>query len=84
MPNYRKLGVGSTLFTSVAERGFKSGCKRMDFLVMDQSAAGGFYKSKGAIDITEEEGWHHFRLDRDAMKNLSQETAREVLNGICK
>lgn len=44
------------------QKGYDSGCNMMDFLVMDQSVAGEFYKKKGAVDITNNGGWHHYRL----------------------
>jgi hypothetical protein len=46
----------------------------MDFIVMDCSAAGEFYKKKGAVDITTTEGWHHYRLCKEAMESLSLST----------
>lgn len=41
---------------------------------MDCSAAGEFYKKKGAVDITTTEGWHHYRLCKEAMESLSLST----------
>jgi hypothetical protein len=55
------------------QKGYDSGCNRMDFLVMGQSAAGEFYKKKGAVDITNNEGWHHYKLCKESMKRLSLE-----------
>jgi hypothetical protein len=40
-----------------------TGCKRMDFIVMDQSAAGELDK-KVAVDITNNEGQCHYKLYR--------------------
>ena len=40
---------------------------------MNRSPAGSFYKSKGAVDITEKEGWHHYRLNEEEMKIQSLE-----------
>jgi hypothetical protein len=53
---------------------------------MDHSAAGEFYKKKGAVDITNTEGWHHYRLCKKAMESLSLEMKgnERQLNGTSK
>jgi hypothetical protein len=38
------------------QKGYKSGCSQMDFHVIDESAAGEFYKRKGTVDITSNKG----------------------------
>ncbi|XP_061941455.1 uncharacterized protein LOC107993331 isoform X4 [Apis cerana] len=37
-------------------------CCRLDFSVLEWNPAQEFYKNKGAINITAEEGWHHYRF----------------------
>lgn len=48
-----------------------NGCARLDFVVLNWNPAQDFYKRKGAIDITEQDDWHHYRLDETALKNLA-------------
>lgn len=72
-PACRGQGLGSALFNRVAKRAFESHCCRLDFSVLNWNPAQDFYKAKGAINITEEEGWHHYRLDREALAKLALE-----------
>ncbi|XP_023712809.1 diamine acetyltransferase 2 isoform X1 [Cryptotermes secundus] len=72
-PGCRGQGLGSALFNRVAKRAFESHCCRLDFSVLNWNPAQDFYKAKGAINITEEEGWHHYRLDREALVKLALE-----------
>ncbi|XP_069687802.1 thialysine N-epsilon-acetyltransferase-like [Periplaneta americana] len=83
MPEYRKHGLGSALFMKVAEKGYKTGCSRMDFLVQARSPAGEFYKNKGAIDMTDTEGWHHYRLCREEMEDLSNKMNGTITENAC-
>jgi len=53
----------------------------LDFAVLNWNPAQGFYKAKGAVNITEQEGWHHYRLDREALAKLALEVNKaEVTN----
>ncbi|KAJ9586448.1 hypothetical protein L9F63_019912, partial [Diploptera punctata] len=70
-PSCRGQGLGSALFNRVTKRAIESDCNRLDFSVLNWNPAQEFYKAKGAKDITEEEGWHHYRLEREAMEKLA-------------
>ncbi|XP_069687803.1 thialysine N-epsilon-acetyltransferase-like isoform X1 [Periplaneta americana] len=70
-PSCRGQGLGSALFNRVAKRAFESGCCRLDFAVLNWNPAQEFYKAKGAVNMTEEEGWHHYRLEREALEKLA-------------
>jgi len=53
----------------------------LDFAVLNWNPAQDFYKAKGAVNITEREGWHHYRLDRGALAKLALEVNKaEVTN----
>jgi hypothetical protein len=43
---------------------------------MDASAAGEFYKRKGAVDITSNKGWYHYILCKEAMESFSLKIKR--------
>jgi len=57
-------------YVPLFQKGYISGCSQMDLLVVDKSAAGEFYKRKGAVDITSNEGWHHYMLCKEAMESF--------------
>ncbi len=43
-------------------------CARLNFNVLDWNRdALDFYKSRGAVDLTEREGWHMLRVTRENM-----------------
>jgi hypothetical protein len=66
-------------FSCSFQRAFESHCCRLDFAVLSWNPAQDFYKAKGAINITEEEGWHHYRLDREALAKLSLEVNKAAV-----
>ncbi|XP_066996090.2 thialysine N-epsilon-acetyltransferase [Anabrus simplex] len=67
----RSLGIGSALFDRVAKEAFDKGCCRLDFVVLNWNPATEFYKRKGAVDLTTAEGWHHYRLEKEALRHLA-------------
>ncbi|XP_043790508.1 uncharacterized protein LOC122713799 [Apis laboriosa] len=61
-PNYRGKHIGSRLLKTIAKEAIDNNCSRLDFSVLEWNPAQEFYKNKGAINITVEEGWHHYRF----------------------
>ena len=47
-----------------------TGCQQMDWDVLAWNPARKFYDRHGAIDITETDSWHFYRLKKDAMEAL--------------
>jgi len=48
-------------------------CSRLNFSVLNWNKPSiDFYKSLGAVDLTSEEGWHSFRLNREFIEKLAQ------------
>ncbi|XP_017889561.2 uncharacterized protein LOC108630659 [Ceratina calcarata] len=74
-PNNRREHVGSKLLRAVAKEAVDNSCCRLDFSVLKWNPARDFYKSKGAIDITEEEEWHHYRFTNEALKILATDSS---------
>ncbi|XP_077294930.1 thialysine N-epsilon-acetyltransferase-like [Arctopsyche grandis] len=70
-PSHRKKGVGKKMLSAVAKFAVETGCCRLDLHVLKWNPAKEFYKSKGAIDLTETEDWMFYRFQKDAMKKLS-------------
>ncbi|XP_015609849.1 diamine acetyltransferase 2 isoform X2 [Cephus cinctus] len=71
LPEFRKKHVGSSLFKTVVKKAADSNCCRLDFAVLNWNPAREFYKSMGAVDLTEKDGWHHFSLENVALKKLA-------------
>ncbi|XP_075705107.1 thialysine N-epsilon-acetyltransferase-like, partial [Rhinoderma darwinii] len=71
MPEYRGRGVGSKLFTAVAESCLALGCARLQLSVLDwNQTAISFYRSRGARDLSAEEGWRMFRFLPEDLKQI--------------
>lgn len=67
---FRDKYVGSKLLKAVAKEAVDNDCCRLDFSVLSWNPAKKFYKSKGAVDLTIEEEWHHYRFSDTALKAL--------------
>ncbi|OXU26172.1 hypothetical protein TSAR_009930 [Trichomalopsis sarcophagae] len=77
-PDYRNKKIGSRLFDSVAKRTFDEKCQYLDFSVLSWNPAQNFYKAKGAVDLTEVEGWHMYRLNQESLQNLASKHANDL------
>lgn len=67
LPEYRRSGIGKTLFTKIASIALERGCGRMDWAVLDwNSVAIDFYKRIGAAELPE---WRLFRLTRGGLED---------------
>ncbi|XP_075062247.1 thialysine N-epsilon-acetyltransferase-like [Mixophyes fleayi] len=75
-PEYRGKGIGSKLLTAVAESCLSLGCARLQLSVLDwNQTAINFYKSRGACDLSQEEGWHIFRFLPDDLQRMTSKDA---------
>lgn len=70
-PTYRKMGAGAYLFSSVAAKAKEYGCQRLDFHVLGWNPARKFYNRMGAVDLTESEEWHFYRLHGEKIEKLA-------------
>ncbi|XP_047689999.1 thialysine N-epsilon-acetyltransferase isoform X1 [Prionailurus viverrinus] len=65
-------GIGSKIIKKVAEVGLERGCSQLRLTVLDwNKGAMDLYKALGARDLTEAEGWHSFRFEEEAMRELA-------------
>ncbi|XP_052706966.1 thialysine N-epsilon-acetyltransferase-like isoform X2 [Crassostrea angulata] len=72
VPEYRSKGIGSKLIGSVCKVADLQNCGRVQFIVRDSNkSAMKFYKHQGAIDLTEVQEWHLFRLTSDAIEKVA-------------
>ncbi|XP_058057895.1 thialysine N-epsilon-acetyltransferase [Anopheles bellator] len=72
-PQYRRHGYGQHFFKALAHHARDSNCSRIDFHVLDWNPATSFYRRMGALDLTETERWHFYRLPKDAIAALCDE-----------
>ncbi|UJR35683.1 hypothetical protein I4U23_028432 [Adineta vaga] len=67
--DFRKRGIGKALFAATYQIAVETNCARLNFNVLDwNTTAIDFYKSFGAVDLTEKEGWHGLRVTRENME----------------
>lgn len=71
-PEYRNHQVGSKLFDAVVKTAHDEDCRRMDFEVLDWNPARRFYHRKGAVDVSESEGWHMYRVTKERMREIAE------------
>lgn len=69
-PNYRKHGVGKTLFTELAKHAKETNCKRIDLHVLEWNPARHFYEKYGAMNLTGKEQWLFYRFNEQAIDQL--------------
>ncbi|KAK2585854.1 hypothetical protein KPH14_010448 [Odynerus spinipes] len=69
--DYRRKHIGTKLLKMIAKVAKDNDCCRLDFAVLKWNPAQEFYKSLGAIDLTEETGWHQYRFTRTALETLA-------------
>lgn len=80
--DFREIGIGKALFIATYQIAIDTGCARLNFNVLDWNTnAINFYKSRGAIDLSEQEGWHMLRVPRANMQieldRIKQENDRK-------
>jgi len=70
-PQSRGSGIGSAMFRAVAQEALESCCMRLDFCVLSWNRnAVELYQKWGAVNITEEDRWNMFRMNKEAMRNF--------------
>ncbi|XP_050084865.1 thialysine N-epsilon-acetyltransferase [Anopheles aquasalis] len=69
-PQHRGNGYGELFFRALAQHAQDSQCSRLDFHVLNWNPATRFYRRMGALDLTEAESWHFYRLPKDAIATL--------------
>jgi GNAT superfamily N-acetyltransferase len=68
LEEYRRLGVGFSLFRRCVEQAISDGCGRMEWAVLTwNEKAIRFYEKLGAKRMTE---WHTYRLDESSLRKI--------------
>ncbi|XP_053667696.1 thialysine N-epsilon-acetyltransferase [Anopheles marshallii] len=71
-PTYRGNGYGELFLRALAKHAQDKRCARIDFHVLNWNPATKFYRRMGAMDLTETECWHFYRLQTDAIEQLAR------------
>ncbi|XP_068128072.1 thialysine N-epsilon-acetyltransferase-like [Hyperolius riggenbachi] len=81
MPEYRGEGLGSKLFSAVAETALSLGCARLQLSVLEwNQPAISFYQSRGGINLSAEEGWLIYRFHPEHLQRLVSKTSNQTSN----
>ncbi|KAM4789449.1 diamine acetyltransferase 1 isoform 1-T1 [Cyanocitta cristata] len=74
MAEYRGLGIGSEILKNLSQVAVKCRCSSMHFLVAEWNEPSiRFYKRRGASDLSTEEGWRLFKIDKEYLLKMAAE-----------
>ncbi|KAK7118382.1 hypothetical protein R3I94_022022 [Phoxinus phoxinus] len=74
MREYRGFGIGSEILKTLSDTAVKNRCSSMHFIVAESNKASiDFYKRRGASDLSLQEGWRLFRIDKENLLKMSAE-----------
>lgn len=74
MKEYRGFGIGSEILKTLSDTAVKNRCSSMHFIVAESNKASiDFYKRRGASDLSLQEGWRLFRIDKENLLKISAE-----------
>ncbi|NWI58419.1 SAT1 acetyltransferase, partial [Calyptomena viridis] len=74
MAEYRGLGIGSEILKNLSQVAVKDRCSSMHFLVAEWNEPSiRFYKRRGASDLSTEEGWRLFKIDKEYLLKMATE-----------
>ncbi|XP_008331408.1 diamine acetyltransferase 1-like [Cynoglossus semilaevis] len=72
MQQYRGLGIGSKILQVLSETAVKTRCSSMHFIVAENNTKSiEFYKHRGATDLSYEEGWRLFAINKMELVKMS-------------
>ncbi|XP_040194199.1 diamine acetyltransferase 1 [Rana temporaria] len=74
MNEFRGSGIGSDIFKHLSQIAVKCRCSSMHFLVAEWNEPSiRFYKRRGASDLSTEEGWRLFKIDKEYLSKMASE-----------
>ncbi|MGH0183381.1 UNVERIFIED_CONTAM: hypothetical protein FKN15_012006 [Acipenser sinensis] len=72
MKEYRGYGMGSKILKHLSHTAVKTRCSSMHFIVAEWNKPSiEFYKRRGASDLSSEEGWRLFEIDKQYLVKMS-------------
>nr|XP_057943939.1 diamine acetyltransferase 1-like [Doryrhamphus excisus] len=74
MPQFRGFGIGSEILKVLSETAVRTRCSSMHFIVAENNTKSiEFYKRRGAADLSSEEGWRLFAIDKEELLKMSND-----------
>ncbi|CAM4546841.1 unnamed protein product [Leuciscus chuanchicus] len=74
MKEYRGFGIGSEILKKLSEAAVRTRCSSMHFIVAEWNKPSiDFYKRRGASDLSLEEGWRLFKIDKQNLLKMTSE-----------
>ncbi|XP_075769424.1 diamine acetyltransferase 1 [Pelodiscus sinensis] len=74
MSEFRGLGIGSEILKNLSQVALKCRCSSMHFIVAEWNEPSiKFYKRRGASDLSSEEGWRLFKIDKEHLLKMATE-----------
>uniref|UniRef100_A0A8C1NJQ4 Diamine acetyltransferase 1 n=1 Tax=Cyprinus carpio TaxID=7962 RepID=A0A8C1NJQ4_CYPCA len=71
---YRGFGIGSEILKTLSDTAVTNRCSSMHFIEAESNKASiDFYKRRGASDLSLQEGWRLFRIDKENLLKMSAE-----------
>lgn len=71
MDEFRGLGIGSKILQVLSETAVKTRCSSMHFIVAENNTKSiEFYKRRGATDLSSEEGWRLFAIEKQDLLKM--------------
>ncbi|XP_068187680.1 diamine acetyltransferase 1-like [Antennarius striatus] len=72
MQEFRGLGIGSEILKVLSETALKTRCSGMHFIVAENNTKSiEFYKRRGAADLSSEEGWRLFEIEKKGLEKMT-------------
>ncbi|MBN3321715.1 SAT1 acetyltransferase, partial [Atractosteus spatula] len=72
MKEFRGYGIGSEILRSLSDTAVKSRCSSMHFIVAEWNKPSiEFYKRRGASDLSLQEGWRLFEIEKEYLLKMS-------------
>ncbi|KTG36397.1 hypothetical protein cypCar_00040871 [Cyprinus carpio] len=72
MKEFRGYGIGSEILKTLSETAVKTRCSGMHFIVAEWNTSSiEFYKRRGAADLSHEEGWRLYEIDKCNLLKMS-------------
>lgn len=74
MKEYRGYGIGSEILKKISQTAVQSRCSSMHFIVADWNERSiNFYKRYGAADLSKQEGWRLFEIQKEHLIKMAAE-----------
>ncbi|KAM9782465.1 diamine acetyltransferase 1-like [Syngnathus typhle] len=72
MPEFQGFGIGSKILKVLSETAVRTRCSSMHFIVAENNTKSiEFYKRRGAADLSSEEGWRLFAIDKEELLKMN-------------